>query len=301
MLAERMNIPLAYGRGFLDVDFPDDCTTVIEPGHQPGLGDERSAVVAALDFPTNAPALRAQISPEKTICIVHTDITRATPNERLIPWLLACVEGAGARRENITLLNGLGTHRPNTRAELEQMLTPEVVANFRCLNHEPETADALVQVGVTRGGVPALLNRHFVHADVRIVTGFIEPHFFAGFSGGPKGIMPGVAGLRTVMSNHGAHNIGHPNSVFGVTEGNQLWEELRDIALRVGSSFLLNVTLNESKEITGVFAGDLLQAHKVGYEFVRKSAMQKVSATILGNLIADLLYAWADPRVRFVK
>ena len=83
--------------------------------------------------------------------------------------------------------------------------------------------------------------------------------------------MPGVAGLRTVMSNHGAKNIGHPNSVFGVTEGNQLWEELRDIALRVSPSFLLNVTLNEAKQITGVFAGDLLQAHKVGYEFVRKS------------------------------
>ena len=277
MLAERMNIPLAYGRGFLDVDFPDDCTTVIEPGHQPGLGDERSAVVAALDFPTNAPALRAQISPEKTICIVHTDITRATPNERLIPWLLACVEGAGARRENITLLNGLGTHRPNTRAELEQMLTPEVVANFRCLNHEPETADALVQVGVTRGGVPALLNRHFVHADVRIVTGFIEPHFFAGFSGGPKGIMPGLAGLKTVMSNHGVENIGDRRATFGVTAGNPIWEEMRDLALAAGSSFLLNVAMNERREITGVFAGDLIAAHRAGCDFVRASAMQCVA------------------------
>ena len=152
------------------------------------------------------------------------------------------------------------------------------MANYRVVNHEPENEAALVQLGTTRDGTPALINRHCVEADVRIITGFIEPHFFAGFSGGPKGIMPGVAGLRTVMSNHCAKNIGHPNSVFGVTEGNQLWEELREIALRVGPSFLLNVTLNESKQITGVFAGDLLQAHKVGYEFVRKSAMQKVAA-----------------------
>ena len=115
-------------------------------------------------------------------------------------------------------------------------------------------------------------------ANVRIITGFIEPHFFAGFSGGVKGIMPGTAGLKTVMSNHGAANIGDPNATFGITEGNPLWEQLRDIALRVGPSFLLNVTLNEERQITGVFAGDILRAHKVGAEFVRRSAMQKVAA-----------------------
>ena len=271
-----MKVNLAYGRGHLPVELPDDRTTVIQPAHNPGLPDEKGAVLAALQAPIGAPPLRAAVKPTDRVCITFTDITRATPNERIIPWLLEQL--AHVPRENITLLNQLGTHRPNTRAELEQMLTPEVVAGYRVVNHEPENEAALVQLGTTRDGTPALINRHCVEADVRIITGFIEPHFFAGFSGGPKGIMPGVAGLRTVMSNHGAHNIGHPNSVFGVTEGNQLWEELRDIALRVGSSFLLNVTLNESKEITGVFAGDLLQAHKVGYEFVRKSAMQKVSA-----------------------
>src|SRR2546426_4252715 len=103
-------------------------------------------------------------------------------------------------------------------------------------------------------------------------------HFFAGFSGGVKGIMPGTAAQQTVMSNHGAKNIGDPNSTFGVTDGNRLWEELRDIALRVGPSFLLNVTLNEQRQITKVFAGDLVQAHRIGTEFVRQSAMQKVDA-----------------------
>ena len=120
--------------------------------------------------------------------------------------------------------------------------------------------------------------RHLAEANVRIITGFIEPHFFAGFSGGPKGIMPGCAGLKTVMSNHGAKNIGDSRAAFGITEGNPLWEELRDIALRIGPSFLLNVSLNEQKQITGVFAGDLLAAHKAGCEFVRASAMQKVKS-----------------------
>ncbi len=272
-----MNVKLAYGRGHLTVALPEDRTTVITPSHNPGLPDERAALLNALQTPTGAPSLREILRASHRVCIAFTDLTRATPNERIIPWLLDFLEDL-VPRENITLLNQLGTHRPNTRAELEAMLTPEVVANYRVLNHEPENPAALVQLGTTRDGTPALINRHLVEADVRIITGFIEPHFFAGFSGGPKGIMPGCAGLKTVMSNHGATNIGHPRAAFGITEGNPLWEELRDIALRAGASFLLNVSLNEQKQITGVFAGDLLAAHKAGCEFVRQSAMQKVKA-----------------------
>ena len=272
-----MKVALAYGRGHLDVELPGDRTTIIVPTPQPGLADERAAVVAALDAPVGHPPLRRSVAAGKRIVIVHTDITRATPNDRLIPWLLAYLEDAGARRGDITLLNALGTHRPNTRGELEAMLTPAVVANYRCINHEPENDGAHVQLGVTRTGAPALINRLAVEADVRIITGFIEPHFFAGFSGGPKGIMPGVAALKTVMSNHGAKNIGDRRSTFGVTVGNPIWEEMRGIALRAGPSFLLNVSLNEQRKITGVFAGDLIAAHKTGIEFVRASAMQRVA------------------------
>src|SRR4030095_10894247 len=204
------------------------------------------------------------------------DITRATPNDRLIPWLLQHL--AHVPREHITLLNQLGTHRPNTQAERERMLTPEVVRDYRVLNHDPENPAAHTEVGKMRDGTPALINRHVVEADVRIVTGFIEPHFFAGFSGGIKGIIPGTAALESVMANHGAKNIGDPNATFGITEGNPLWEELREVALRVGPTFVLNVTLNEQRQITAVFAGELLQAHKAGCEFVRQSAMQAVDA-----------------------
>src|SRR6266540_3382492 len=272
-----MKVNLAYGQGHLPVDLPDERTTIVEPSHNPGLPDERSAVLAALQNPTGARPLRELVKPADRVCIAFTDLTRATPNERIIPWLLEHIAGV-APHENITLLNQLGTHRPNPRAELETMLTPQVVANYRVVNHEPENPAALLQLGTTRDGTPALINRHLVEADVRIITGFIEPHFFAGFSGGPKGIMPGCAGLRTVMSNHGAKNIGDPRAAFGITEGNPLWEELRDIALRAGPAFLLNVSLNERRQITGVFAGDLLGAHKIGCEFVRASAMQKVKS-----------------------
>jgi len=268
-----MKVNLAYGSGHLPIEVPDDRTTVIEPAHIDGLADEKTAVTSALQNPIGSQALLERISTDTKICIAFTDITRATPNDRIIPWLL---EHLGGPSDNITLLNQLGTHRPNTREELETLLTPEVVANYRVLNHEPENPEALVQVGTTADGTPALLNRHIVEADLRIVTGFIEPHFFAGFSGGVKGIMPGCAGLETVMSNHGAKNIGDPRATFGVTDGNPLWEELRDIALKTGPSFVLNVTLNEQRDITNVFAGDILEAHRAGCAFVKRSAMQPV-------------------------
>jgi len=271
-----MRVDLAYGQGYLPVEFPKGRTTVIAPSHTPGLPNEREAVIRALDKPIGAPPLRESIRKTDRVCISFSDITRATPNERIIPWLLDHL--SHVPRENITLLNQLGTHRPNTRAELEKLLTPEVVANYRVLNHEPENRSAHVQLGAMHDGTPALINRHVVEVDVRIITGFIEPHFFAGFSGGIKGICPGTAALETVMSNHGARNIGDPNATFGVTTGNPLWEELRDVALRVGPSFMLNVTLNEQRQITAVFAGDIIEAHKVGIEFVRRSAMQRVSA-----------------------
>jgi len=268
---------LAYGNKGLPVELPDHGVTVIEPAHLPGLPDERQALVHALDHPIGCRALRDWLKPGMKICLTFTDITRATPNERLIPWLLDYL-APHAPKENITLLNSLGTHRPNSQAELERLLGPAVARNFRIVDNQPENEAAHVQLGATRDGAPALISRHLVEADARIVTGFIEPHFFAGFSGGPKGIIPGVAHLRTVMSNHGPHNIGHPNAAFGVTEGNPLWEEIRDIALRVGPVFLVNVALNTRREITGVFAGDLLAAHRAGTEFVKRASMRAVPA-----------------------
>ena len=201
-----MKINLAYGQGHLPIDLPNDRTTVIEPAHNPGLPDEKGAVLGALNSPIAAKPLREWIKPGDQVCIAFTDLTRATPNERLIPWLLEYL--ADVPRPQILLLNQLGTHRPNTKDELERLLTPAVVRDYRVINHEPENPAALKQFGTMRDGTPALINRHLAEADVRIITGFIEPHFFAGFSGGIKGIIPGCGGLHSIVSNHGYKNIG---------------------------------------------------------------------------------------------
>lgn len=271
-----MKVRLAYGKTGIDLDLPGLKPDIIMPSHQAGLDDERMAILEALDRPMGVPPLNQWLTPDCSICITFTDLTRPTPNERIIPVLLDYLHRHGVRKEQITLLNQLGTHRPNTPAELERMLTPEIARSYRVLNHEPENRSAHVQLGVTSTGVPALINRHFVEANVRIVTGFIEPHLFAGFSGGPKCIMPGIAALETVMSNHGFRHISDPHSTFGITEGNPIWEEMRNIALRAGKAFLLNVALNNDREITAVFAGDLLESHRTGCGFVRRSAMQRV-------------------------
>ena len=270
-----MHVHLTYGRHGLDVDLPDKAQ-VIEPRFVPGLADEAATLRAALRQPIAAPPLAELVGPGETVVIVHTDITRATPNERILPVLLADLEAAGVRRESITLLNGLGTHRRQTDAELRAMLGEAVVDDYRCLQHDCFDDAGLVSLGVTSRGHPVRINRAYMQADVKILTGFIEPHFFAGFSGGPKAILPSLAGAESVFTNHGPAMIGHPQATWGVTEGNPIWEEMREMALRSEPTFLLNVALNTRREITGIFAGDMLQAHAAGCKFVRQSAMAPV-------------------------
>ncbi len=276
MTKERERIiRLAYGKTGLDVAVPSDAT-VLEPRYLPGLSDEPAALVQALREPINSPPLGQLAHPGQRVAIVHTDITRATPNDRILPPLLQELESAGIHRDDITLINALGTHRPQTPEELRTMLGPQIVANYRCLQHDGNDEANLVPLGTTRFGHRVRVNRQFVTADLRILTGFIEPHFFAGFSGGPKGVLPSIAGAESVLDNHGAKMIADPKATWGVTAGNPIWEEMLEAATMTRPSFILNVALNRDRRITGVFAGELRAAHARGCEFVRAAAMVPV-------------------------
>ncbi|HOA24993.1 MAG TPA: nickel-dependent lactate racemase [Aggregatilineales bacterium] len=270
-----MQVNLAYGRHGLTVTLPDTAD-VIRPRDVPGLPDEAQAIRDALRAPIDSPPLADLVRPGDTVCIVHTDITRATPNDRILPVLIDELEAAGVAPGDIFLLNGLGTHRPQTDAELRAMLGDRIVEGYRCLQHDCYDDANLVDLGVTSRGNPVRVNRDYLEADVKILTGFIEPHFFAGFSGGPKAILPSLAGIESVYTNHGLHMIADPRATWGITEGNPIWEEMREVALRTEPTFLLNVTLNTRREITGVFAGDMLAAHAAGCAFVRECAMAPV-------------------------
>ena len=272
-----MNVHLAYGRDGLSVNLPAS-TDVVTSRFTPGLPDEPAALRAALREPIGSLPLAAKVKPGDKVVICHSDITRATPNDRIMPVLVAELEAAGIARDDITLLNALGTHRPQTSAELRAMLGDQIVDNYRCLQHNAFDDANLVALGTTSFGNPVRVNRLLVEADVKILTGFIEPHFFAGFSGGPKGVLPALAGQESVLSNHGRAMIAHPKATWGFNAGNPIWEEMREVALMANPTFLLNVTLNVQKQITGVFAGDLLAAHAAGTAFVRQSAMVPITA-----------------------
>lgn len=268
----KMIVRLAYGKLGLDLEVPSDAD-VITPQLAPALPDPRQSLQDALRNPVGSPALRDLVQPRDKVVIVHTDLTRATPNLLILPVLLEELEGAGVQREDITLLNALGTHRPQTPAELRGMLGDFIVDNYRCLQHDAWDDGNLVSFGETSLGHPVRLNRFFAEASLGILTGFIEPHFFAGFSGGPKGILPAIAGYESVLSNHGREMIAHPNATWGVTVGNPIWEEMREVALRASPTFLLNVAMNHRRDVTGVFAGDVIEAHGVGCAYVGEHAL----------------------------
>jgi len=270
-----MKIKLAYGKTGLEISLPDDVSvTVVEPEYVDGLLDQAGALRDALRRPIGSPPLKALVKPSDKVGIAFSDITRPTPNHLILPALLG--ELAHVPDEQIVLFNSTGTHRPNTEAELRGMLGDEIVDRYRIVQNDASDRDSHVLVGRTISGNDAWIHREFVECDVRIPTGFIEPHFFAGFSGGGKAIMPGLALLETVMRNHNAKNLDSPLACWGITHGNPVWEEIREVAAMVQPTFLLNVTLNRDQQITGVFAGDFEEAHAQGCAFVKEKAMVPV-------------------------
>jgi nickel-dependent lactate racemase len=280
-----MRTKLAYGRSGLWVDLPDSAAvTLIEPNHVSGLNGaaETQALYRALREPIASPALRDLAAAAfvdgqpPQAAVVFSDLTRPVPNDRILPPLLSELAAAGIPDDHITLINGLGTHRQQTEAELRGMLGDTVVSRYRIVQHDGQNKGDLLPVIPNHLGRWVSVNRHYLEANLRILTGFIEPHFFAGFSGGPKAVLPGIADLTAIMENHGADQIAHPKATWGILEGNPIWEEMAAVSQATRPSFLLNVALNKDKEITAIFAGDCAAAHAAGVAFVRQNAMQPV-------------------------
>jgi nickel-dependent lactate racemase len=268
-----MQVALAYGRGRLNIEVPDHAV-VITPEELPGLPDERAAFEAAVRAPIGTAPLRELAAPTDTVAIVIADITRPSPSERLVPWIMA--ELSHVPRENFVIINGTGSHRAKTREELIQMLGAEIVETVRIVNHNAFDDTALTHLGRTSYGGEIWLNNDYLQADLRIVTGFIEPHFFAGFSGGPKGVVPGVVGIKTIMHLHNAEMIGHPNSTWALLDGNPVQGEIREAVAMAPPHFMVNVALNARRQITNVWAGHYIEAHEIGCQFVVEHATQPV-------------------------
>ena len=270
-----MKIRLAYGQTGLTIDLPEDRTTVIEPTYVPGVPDQQGAVRAAIRNPLGRAPLRRLARPSQSVAISVCDVTRPMPTSTVLPILLG--ELTQVPDEQITVLIATGTHRANTPDELETMLGPEVVGRYRVVNHSAFEADQLLDLGETPDGTPLALNRIWAESDVRITLGLVEPHFFAGFSGGPKMVAPGLAGLETVMGLHRAELIGHPSATWGVTEGNPIHDAIRHIARSTGVDFSVDVTVNRDRQITSVYAGEVFAVHRAACDVAKRMAMRAVS------------------------
>ena len=269
-----MRVRLAYGRSGLSVELPDERTTVVEPTYVPGLPDAVGAIRDALRNPIGAPPLRQIAKPTHSVAISVCDVTRPMPSALLLPVLLRELRHIPAR--NIAILIATGTHRANTDAELAEMLGKDIAANYTVINHDAFDDNTLADVGSADDGIPIRINKRWVESDIRIATGFVEPHFFAGFSGGPKMIAPGLAGFGTIMRLHNAAMIAHPNARWGVTRGNPIHDAIRQIARRVGADFSVDVTLNREQRITSVYAGELFGVHKAARAVAARLAMRPV-------------------------
>ncbi|HEY7819154.1 MAG TPA: nickel-dependent lactate racemase, partial [Vicinamibacteria bacterium] len=271
-----MKVRLDYGTEGLLADVPDERTTVIEPAYPPGVADPAGELRRALAEPIGSSRLGEKLRAGARVAISVCDGTRAQPRELMLRALFE--EIPGVPPEDVVILVATGTHRANTESELERMLGREIVSRYRVVNHDARNRSTLAYVGETSTGAPIWLHREWLQADFRITTGFVEPHFFAGFSGGPKMVAPGLAGIDTTLVLHDARRIAHPKSVWGVTEGNPIHDDVREIARRTGVDFAFDVTLNGEKRITAAFAGDLFSEHGRACAQSKRAAMRGVEA-----------------------
>ncbi len=230
--------------------------TVIESKAAPVIEDVPAAVEKAIANPINSARLRDLARPGDTVCIVFTDITRASPDYLLVPPVLAELETAGVRDEDITLLCGIGMHRPSTPEEKIAKLGQALVDRYRVIDNEPQNPDALVDLGTTESGIPLSVNKVAYEADLLIATGIVEPHQYAGYSGGRKTLAVGAAGEDMIAYTHGPLLVDHPGTRLGRIDGNPFHEAVTEAARRAGLRFIVNVVQDDQKRVVCVRAGE---------------------------------------------
>jgi nickel-dependent lactate racemase len=256
-----------FGQSPISLELPESVKLL---GMQPldALPDAARAVREALDRPIGSPPLAEIARGKRTACVVISDITRPVPNQTILPPLLKVLEDSGIPCDAITILIATGMHRPNLGDELEYMLGREIAGRYRIVNHSCRDASNYRQIDEI-GGAPIEVNRHYLDADLKILTGLIEPHFYAGYSGGRKAILPGISSYQTMKLMHSYRLIEQPRVTNCVLDGNPFHEYGLRVSQLAGVDFILNVVINRERKVAGVFAGHYDQAHRAGCELAR--------------------------------
>ena len=264
-----MKIKLAYGEKGLVIDVPcRNLLKVLEIKDAAPLKNLRGAVRKSLESPIHSSPLRELARGKRNAVVVISDNTRPIPYKNILPPLLNSLISGGLKRKDIVLLIAAGIHSPMTKKEIESFLGKNISDRFRIVNHLSGNKKTHVYLGKTSRGAPVYIDRTYVKADLKIVTGLIEPHLLAGYSGGRKAICPGLVANETIRFAHGPEIIDHPRACVGVLKGNPLHEEAMAMAKKAGIDFCLNVTINRKKKVTRVFAGDFEKVHRNGVKFL---------------------------------
>jgi nickel-dependent lactate racemase len=262
-------VSLPFGRGTVALDVPDNAA-ILRARPAPAIENLADKIIEALSNPIGSPPLHELARNKSKAVIVLSDFTRPVPHKIILPPILTEIARAGISPEKTTLLFANGLHRPMSEEEIVENIGREIAQTYRVVNHQASDKDSLTYLGTLDEKIPLWISRHFLEADLRILTGLIEPHLMAGFSGGCKLITPGIAGEETIKTLHTPHFLEDSRCCEGEIENNPLQQTIRSIGEKAGADFILNVTLSERREVTGIFAGHPRKAHNAGVAFCRQ-------------------------------
>ncbi len=271
---------LDYGKEGIEVNLnPNWNITIIRPLKQLVIKNPIEAVRDAVKNPVGGLPLNSIIKTRKSIksvCIVVSDATRPVPTHLIIEGLLKELIDYGIQEKKIRILIATGLHRPSRREELNRILGTVLTSDVKIINHIATDKKSLVPLHNSDLEYPIYINKYYYESDLKILTGYVEPHFFFGFSGGYKSIIPGLAGAETILANHSAENIASPYARFGIQENNPLSEHSSKYAKIIGVDFTINVCINKNHEITQVVAGDLESVHRTLIEYQKNQVFKKI-------------------------
>jgi nickel-dependent lactate racemase len=275
---DTQTVKLLCGEKTIDVKLPES-VKILEMAPAAPVSDPEDAVYQALADPIESPPLREIARRKKNACVVISDITRPVPNRIVLPPILNTLEESGIRREDITILIATGMHRPNLGEELASMVGRRIMDNYRIVNHYCRKAEVYRRIDEIEGATIEL-NKHYLDADLKILTGLIEPHFYAGYSGGRKALLPGISSYETMRFMHSYKIIDHPDVKNCRLEGNPFHEYGLRVAELAGVDFLLNVVINKERKVTGVFGGHYNHAHLAGCRMVYAHCTARVGERV---------------------
>ena len=271
---KKRTIALGFGDGTQTVEIPEkNLLGIMEPNAVPAGLTGEAAVKYAVENPAGTARLSEIVKPGEKTVIITSDITRPVPSYKILPAALDELRLAGAAPEDVTVVFALGSHRKHTASEMEKLVGQNVYGRIACVDGDPLDC---VRLGVTKLGTPVDITRIVAEADRRICVGNIEYHYFAGYSGGAKAVMPGVSTKAAIQANH--RHMLHPGAAAGVLEGNPVRMDIEEAAGYCPIDFIVNVVLDERKEIIYAAAGHHIYAHREGCKFLDRIYRKEIAA-----------------------